>query len=78
MEPTEVLISVTAERDDLDAKVIDLSNYRNSAEFNDLSEKQQAYLLMQLNAMTLYLDILNLRIDDLTPEAQEGNNIDSD
>lgn len=78
MEPTEVLTSVTAERDDLDVKVIDLSNYRNSAEFNDLSEKQQAYLLMQLNAMTLYLDILNLRIDDLTPEAQEGNNIDSD
>ncbi|ANZ48655.1 hypothetical protein BIZ83_gp198 [Erwinia phage vB_EamM_ChrisDB] len=69
METNEVLASVTAERDDLDAKLIALSDYRNGSDFNALPEKQQALLLMQLNAMTLYLDVLNMRIDEMEPEA---------
>ncbi|QVW55871.1 hypothetical protein pEaSNUABM9_00290 [Erwinia phage pEa_SNUABM_9] len=73
METNEVLASVTAERDDLDTKLIALSDYRNSSDFSSLPAKQQALLLMQLNAMTLYLDVLNMRIDEMEPEAAQGS-----
>ncbi|QVW28595.1 hypothetical protein pEaSNUABM8_00098 [Erwinia phage pEa_SNUABM_8] len=69
METNEVLASVSAERDDLDAKLNALSDYRNGSDFSALPAKQQALLLMQLNAMTLYLDVLNMRIDEMEPEA---------
>lgn len=65
MENEAVVQSVTAERDDLDAKLVALSDFRNTSEFTDLSEKQQALLLMQINAQSLLVDILNMRLDEM-------------
>ena len=65
MEQEAVVQSVTAERDDLEAKLIALTDFRNSAEFTNLSVKQQALLLMQINAQSLLVDILNMRLDEM-------------
>lgn len=71
MENEAVVQSVSAERDDLEAKLNALTNFRNSGDFTDLPEKQQALLLMQINAQTLLVDILNMRLDELeTPDSQ--------
>lgn len=70
MENEAVVQSVTAERDDLDAKLVALSDFRNSSEFTDLSEKQQALLLMQINAQSLLVDILNMRLDEMGGNAE--------
>ena len=70
MENEAVVQSVTAERDDLDAKLVALSDFRNSSEFTDLSEKQQALLLMQINAQSLLVDILNMRLDEMGDNAE--------
>lgn len=71
MENEAVVQSVSAERDDLEAKLNALTNFRNSSDFTDLPEKQQALLLMQINAQTLLVDILNMRLDELeTPDSQ--------
>lgn len=70
MENEAVVQSVTAERDDLDAKLVALSDFRNTSEFTDLSEKQQALLLMQINAQSLLVDILNMRLDEMGGNAE--------
>ena len=70
MENEAVMQSVSAERDDLDAKLVALSDFRNSSEFTDLSEKQQALLLMQINAQSLLVDILNMRLDEMGGNAE--------
>ena len=70
MENEAVVQSVSIERDDLDAKLVALSDFRNSSEFTDLSEKQQALLLMQINAQSLLVDILNMRLDEMGGNAE--------
>lgn len=75
MEHEAVVQSVTTERDDLEAKLIALTNFRNNTEFTELPEKQQALLLMQINAQTLLVDILNMRLDEMVPE-EGGNDAD--
>ncbi len=70
MENEAVVQSVTAERDDLDAKLVALSDFRNTSEFTDLPEKQQALLLMQINAQSLLVDILNMRLDEMGGNAE--------
>lgn len=70
MENEAVMQSVSIERDDLDAKLVALSDFRNSSEFTDLSEKQQALLLMQINAQSLLVDILNMRLDEMGGNAE--------
>lgn len=76
MEHEAVVQSVTTERDDLEAKLIALTNFRNSSEFTELPEKQQALLLMQINAQTLLVDILNMRLDEMVPEEGGGSEDD--
>ena len=72
MENEAVMQSVSIERDDLDAKLVALSDFRNSSEFTDLSEKQQALLLMQINAQSLLVDILNMRLDEMGGNIERG------
>lgn len=77
MDQEAVVQSVTKERDDLEETLINLTNFRNSSEFSELSEKQQGLLLMQINAQSLLVDILSMRLDEMgadvepTPDTQE-------
>ncbi|ANZ48383.1 hypothetical protein BIZ78_gp192 [Erwinia phage vB_EamM_Caitlin] len=74
MEHEAVVQSITVERDELEAKLNALLDFRNTGEFNDLPEKQQALLLMQINAQSLLVDILNMRLDELeAPDAAPAN-----
>lgn len=61
----EIAIALKAESADLEAKISALREMRGTTEFNELPIKQQGLMMMQLNAMELYADILNLRIDEL-------------
>lgn len=61
----DLIASIKAESAELETKIAALREMKGSFEFNELPVKQQGLLMMQLNAMELYADILNLRVDDL-------------
>ncbi|AXF51083.1 hypothetical protein MLDJOKPK_00080 [Salmonella phage SPAsTU] len=63
---SDLIASIKAESAELETKITALREMKGSFEFNELPVKQQGLLMMQLNAMELYADILNLRIDDLS------------
>ncbi|QVW55121.1 hypothetical protein pEaSNUABM29_00077 [Erwinia phage pEa_SNUABM_29] len=65
MSNEDVIASLKAESADLEVKIKSLREMRGTVEFNELPVKQQGLMMMQLNAMELYADILNLRVDDL-------------
>ncbi|HHS7556417.1 TPA: crAss001_48 related protein [Salmonella enterica] len=65
MENEDVINALKEESAAVEAKVKTIREMRGTEEFNNLPIKQQGLLMMQLNAMELYADILNLRIDDL-------------
>lgn len=58
------------ELSELEAKAIKLSQFMDTAEYDELCPKQQAMLLLQANGMALYATALQSRLDidsGLTP-----------
>ena len=53
---------VIEERNDLKVKVDKLISFSDSKQFTDLPASDKVLLQCQLEAMTLYLDVLNERI----------------
>lgn len=62
----EFLEQLKSERDDLSERVGKLSVLINSDEFWGIYANQRCLLRIQLGVMKSYLDILNLRLEEMT------------
>lgn len=55
---------LVGEREELDDKVIKLSEFIGSETYNSISENQKILLKVQLVAMKMYRDTLDLRLEE--------------
>lgn len=54
---------VTAELDDLYRKIVKMTEFIGSDDFDTLSDERQRLICLQCNAMALYADALKRRLD---------------
>jgi hypothetical protein len=64
-------LNVLHERGELAGKVIRLAQFMGSDTFTKLGEAQRNLLHSQLNAMNVYLSILDSRIERFIPEDEQ-------